>query len=907
VIVRTIRLEAWRCFVAPITVGPFSEGLNVVHAPNGTGKSTLFEALRRALLDNHGVRAREAQNLRPWGRALPPSVTVEFAHGGQEYRLSKRFLDDAMSLLERREVGRWVALAQRDKADEYVQAMLTRHPPERGLAEPRHWGLAQILWAPQGDLRLGRPSDDLVADIRACLGAHVHAEAASALEARIEERYLQHYAPRSGELRTGRHAPPRVQLEQRLAQAREQVRAARALCEEFDAVARRVEQHRAVRAAARRESERLARELASARARAAEYAALAGERAARRARLEGAEARSRALRQAIDAIASARRELASAREGAARLREEAARQEREVEALEGAAQVAKAAFEEVRRARDEVEALDARAEDARRIAQAWAEVKALDARCARLAAAREELARCRQARDAVTAPDERALKAIRKALAEREAAEARLSAALITLEVLPLRDGVLEVQVAERAGSQLLSEGQTTTVRGAPEVVVELPGVARVIARGPAGSVDALRSARDAAAQRVAELTASFGTDDLEALEACCDRASALAQRVRDAETLLRALQGGEGEEAILARRSRALAEAEALLARHPDWRDEPPDAEALRAQAEAARRAFAAREGAAQARWEDAAQALLRARALLAGLQSRQEETEKQTRVLEARLADLTRDGRSDEARAEALDRVALDWREAEVGLREVETRLSAVGEDPAREVARLERALREAEEAAEAALAREKTEEGRLAQLAAAAPHSALARAEEEEERVGAELSREVLRTEAIRLLRNLVHTCRAEAVSAVSAPVEQEATRILHRVAGARLGRVTVGDGFEPVAVVPEEVRSEVELGSVSGGEREQVYLATRLALAEVLARDERQMVVLDDVLTATDAGRMSRVLEVLEEKARALQIVVITCHPERYRALTGATFFDLESLARASVDT
>lgn len=83
----------------------------------------------------------------------------------------------------------------------------------------------------------------------------------------------------------------------------------------------------------------------------------------------------------------------------------------------------------------------------------------------------------------------------------------------------------------------------------------------------------------------------------------------------------------------------------------------------------------------------------------------------------------------------------------------------------------------------------------------------------------------------------------------------------------------------------------------MDQVSGGEREQIYLATRLALAELLALNERQLVVLDDVLTFTDAARMARVLDVLEESAQRLQILIITCHPDRYRGLNGAKFFDL----------
>ena len=65
-ILRSLRVQGWRCFADPVAVGPFSDGLNVLHAPNATGKSTLFEALLRGLLDGHRVSGREVEALRPW-------------------------------------------------------------------------------------------------------------------------------------------------------------------------------------------------------------------------------------------------------------------------------------------------------------------------------------------------------------------------------------------------------------------------------------------------------------------------------------------------------------------------------------------------------------------------------------------------------------------------------------------------------------------------------------------------------------------------------------------------------------------------------------------------------------------------------------------------------------------------
>ena len=120
-------------------------------------------------------------------------------------------------------------------------------------------------------------------------------------------------------------------------------------------------------------------------------------------------------------------------------------------------------------------------------------------------------------------------------------------------------------------------------------------------------------------------------------------------------------------------------------------------------------------------------------------------------------------------------------------------------------------------------------------------------------------------------------------------------------MQRITGERLGQLKLGDSLEPDVVVPGVSGVPVALNSgLSGGEKEQIYLATRLALAELLAKDERQLVVLDDVLTATDAGRLARIMTILEEAAQRLQILILTCHPERYRGLDGALFLDLETI-------
>ena len=54
----------------------------------------------------------------------------------------------------------------------------------------------------------------------------------------------------------------------------------------------------------------------------------------------------------------------------------------------------------------------------------------------------------------------------------------------------------------------------------------------------------------------------------------------------------------------------------------------------------------------------------------------------------------------------------------------------------------------------------------------------------------------------------------------------------------------------------------------------------------------------------MLTATDAGRLARVMGVPEEAVQRLQVHILTCHAERYRGLAGANFVDPEAIVRGA---
>jgi Uncharacterized conserved protein len=670
----------------------------------------------------------------------------------------------------------------------------------------------------------------------------------------------------------------------------------------FDGAARRIEDLRACRTQAKNDEEATKKLLGETRLRADFYKELSSERKQREERLKATEAQYNVLKSHLDAIKSARKELKEAGDTLHSLEEAMPLQQREMESREKEDAQAKAAMEDIRKERKAVDDAQKIAEEAHSYLENNKALATLNKQIGNIVKAQEALAACKKERAGLLSPDARTLRAIRKALRERDEAQVRIDAALITLEVTPEKDGTLVVIEGEEIGSVELRPGSPARVKGSPEVAADLPGVARLRAWGPTGSTEQRRSELAAAECELERLTMPFGATNIEELELLTEKAEQLDKKVAEAETQLKTLLSGEFVEDIERERSMVRMVLAKILQSHPDWKDAPPDSETLKMAALHIHDSFIEKVEPSERYWETTQSALTAIAMQKAQTGAKLEETSRQIKLLAFRLAEFTVDGKSDEERENKLKEAALAWEGVRVSLEETDKKLSEFGDDPAIATDKLERQLKAVGEAAIKALEDEKSEEGRMWQLSSQGTYSILAQAEEEVANLKSQIESEQLRLDAVRLMYETVKQCREEALAAVAGPVEEAATRTLQRIAGERLGRLQLGESFEPAHVLPEVSGASVALDNVSGGEREQIYLATRLALAEVLAKDERQLVVLDDVLAATDAGRLARVMTVLEEAAQRLQILILTCHPERYRGLVGARFIDLEGVVR-----
>jgi uncharacterized protein YhaN len=174
---------------------------------------------------------------------------------------------------------------------------------------------------------------------------------------------------------------------------------------------------------------------------------------------------------------------------------------------------------------------------------------------------------------------------------------------------------------------------------------------------------------------------------------------------------------------------------------------------------------------------------------------------------------------------------------------------------------------------------------ESGLAGQLAAAA--SALSHAKRAHEAYTA-------RANAARLLHDTMSAARAEARRAYVRPLKDKIESLSRLVFGPTIA-LELGDDLRISARVLGGQR--VEFTSLSCGAREQLSVISRLACACLVSKFGGVPIILDDSLGYSDPSRLAAMGAVLALAGRTCQILVLTCVPERYRGVGGATVIPL----------
>lgn len=139
-----LRVEQFRQFRGSIELGNLQPGINLIHGPNESGKSTLVRAIRAAFFERY--RSKSAEDLAPWGdSSAAPTVELSFEHSGQQWQLDKRFLKR-----HRCDLLIDSTAFSGEEAEEKLAELLGYQFPKKGASKEEHWGIPGLLWVEQG-------------------------------------------------------------------------------------------------------------------------------------------------------------------------------------------------------------------------------------------------------------------------------------------------------------------------------------------------------------------------------------------------------------------------------------------------------------------------------------------------------------------------------------------------------------------------------------------------------------------------------------------------------------------------------------------------------------------------------------------------------------------------------------
>ncbi|MBN2027288.1 MAG: AAA family ATPase [Actinobacteria bacterium] len=154
-------------------------------------------------------------------------------------------------------------------------------------------------------------------------------------------------------------------------------------------------------------------------------------------------------------------------------------------------------------------------------------------------------------------------------------------------------------------------------------------------------------------------------------------------------------------------------------------------------------------------------------------------------------------------------------------------------------------------------------------------------LLRADEELQYLRERQARLQRRADALELAQKWLETASSETLSSAARMLEGMIGEYIGHITDNRYCKVRVDEGTFEIMVWSGERKGEVEPEMLSRGTVDQIYLAARLALVEIICGDRHPPLLLDDPFVTFDSGRLDRAMEVLKDFSRGRQVIIFTC--------------------------
>lgn len=883
-ILEEITVKNWRGYRDSHTFR-FREAINLVVGRNEAGKSTLFEALTRALFDRHNSKTEEIRAIQPIRSSLGPEVTVQFHAGGATYKVVKRFLQDPKSELYSERQGKWELDHEGDQSDNRLREVLRGDATTRTAARPEHRGLAQALWYLQSDGAIPEKTwnDGVKQGLQGLVQVAAKSPHERAILERLGETYGEHWTP-TGRIASvselGRLNAEMPTLEENLSKLRDKaqvVEGYRSDLEEF----KNLETQKNI------QLQKAEKELAGSAERVQAAEALEREKETKdRAQTEAAEKTQR-LQQEFSQIQDKQKKIGGWKKEIQELEESLSETNAE------AKQEAAASERHARRWKEELEpALKGLEAELRALHSAGnlrkleKDRERLEKHLDKVSKIRSQLEGRRKERSGLLAPDGKERKRFTKASEELSILDAKVEASA--------------VRVAfewDAKGRKVTTRPQLQETEAGEFIVTEptefrIQGLGTVRVRSGAQALKDLLTQREQLQQEVSETLGHFGVADADGLAGLHEKGRELDRTIGKLEGDLKEAESAEPDaEGELARVKRGIEEetrAAGQLPADASKRGGRSIREQIASKEKEKNRLIGeiAREQGLDKKAGQEHLELLKARETTSNTLA---ERRAQIRTHGEAIADtLQAYGTVDH-----LERLATsaeeEFEKARTSLEDLLKGYEERVEMPRKLHVQAQERGKELEKQLQDLRSQVVGTQARIEESAAQGNYSQLADLEIALERKKRRMGVLQCRADGAKLLHDLVAAHEKQRSAALSGPVQDLANCWLQILTETNYDALRIDDALKPTGVHVARYGADLPLTSLSHGAQEQVVVLLRLAIGVLVSGGERNLVVIDDRLVNADPVRMKRLCLILQEAAKTCQIVIAMCNDTSYAGM------------------
>ncbi len=881
---QSLRIEQLRQFRYSIALNDLQPGINLIHGPNESGKSTLVRAIRAAFFERY--RSSAVEDLRPWGDSgAAPTVELSFEHGQQRWQLTKQFLQRKRCDLQIESDS-----FSGEEAEEKLANLLGYQFAGKGASKAEHWGIPGLLWVEQGtgqdiELAVGNASDHLQSALNSLVGEVASSGGDEVIQSVEQQRAVLLTAtgkPRGDYAQLDRD---RQQLDARLAELDERI-------ERYQSLVDRLGNLREGHDQAERERpwDEARDNLTQAEIRFREIETLQQQQQRDSEGLNSIQQKLDLLMRNRNQFQDQRRKL-DQREGDYQGAERALQQEQaQTSVLNTAVEDARKLYEAAKQAVDKARLHDQHQRLHRDLTQLEGDLELLEANLAKATDHQTQLDQARQAKqqNLIDKAGVQQLQQTQRALEEEtirsESIATRLNWQLEPGKILQLNGSTVEGQGTER----LLDDSNLV-----------IPGIGTLGITPGGEDLGRVRRQIERLEKDLRDQFARLGVESAAEAEARLGRyQEASAQFERLDELLKSFAPSGIGRLKI-----RQIEVSAELANRLKAWQAVPepkPGADEIPKPLPAAEADLAT----AEQRLGDSEQAFRRHETQILKASHACESAKREWEQLKAELTSPERQKQQNE-----LDRNITEAKKRQQAL-EITVAQRKASIDEARpellqqDIIRLKATIEQLEKTHNGRTLEIHELRGRLEAWGAEGLEEQRNEQAVELEHVNRRYNELHRRARALDLLLNLLQTKRQALTKRLQAPLQKHLDHYLSVLFPH--ARLEVNE-----QLIPGTFTRGSELGQVtelSFGAREQMGLISRLAYADLLQEAGRPtLIILDDTLVHSDSTRLVGMKRILFDASQRHQILLFTCHPDNWRDL-GVEARDLEALkAKAATPT